>query len=202
MKHVAALFAAILFATITPNAATADDRVVAFGDSITYGVGVKHPERDSWAALIGAQRVARSGGCLVVSGCFGRGAAISTYGRVLSKRPDVVVLAYGINDLLALGTVEQLVDGIRSIIRTNRARGIRTYVATITPIRMTIAFDPTRVAYNEKIRSAFGDRVIDFDAALVGASGNLPRRFDSGDGVHPNRRGYAVMAREAGRVLR
>ena len=173
---------AVLFGLLANPAQAAEDttRVVVFGDSITFGVGADAPRRNSWPALVGAKRVARSGGCLVTADCFGRAPAIDTYDRrVLSKRPDVVVLAYGINDLLAGGTSREIIAGMRQVIRENRALGIRTYVATVTPVRLAI----------------------DFDRVLLGPNGNLPRRYDSGDGIHPNALGYRAMAREYARVI-
>lgn len=208
MRTMLVTLMAIIFGLLaTPAHAekpTDAPRIVAFGDSITEGVGTKNPARESWPALIGAKRVARAGGCLVTEGCFGRNAAIGTYDRrVLPKRPDAVIVAYGINDLISgASSTPEIVKGIRSLVRENRALGIKTYVATVTPVRMEIDFDPTRVEFNKAVRAAFpADRIIDFDRALVGPNGNLPRRFDSGDGIHPNGAGYRVMARTAASVI-
>ena len=207
MKTIATLAATILIGLglhATPASAAERDsgsvveqpRIVAFGDSITFGGGSSNPDRQSWPSRIGAIRAAVPSGCLVtVNGPTKP--AIVTYGRVvLSKRPDIVIVAYGMNDLIH-STGHEIYAGLRKVERRNTARGIVTYVATLTPVGERVwGLNETRTELNDLIRSRFAAwRVLDFDAALRTRTGRLDARFDSGDNLHPNARGYKVMAR-------
>jgi lysophospholipase L1-like esterase len=195
-----------LFSTPANAEGSQDDlRVVAVGDSITYGVGTYNPDRYSWPSRIGAERSAVPSGCLVTGDpCAGdTRPALEVYDRVLAQKPDVVIVAYGMNDLVHSGP-RQIVAGLREVKRRNDAHGVETYVATLTPISFRVfGLNSYRVAVNDLIRKRFPEwRVIDFDAALISNRGHLPARFNSGDDLHPNARAYKVMAKVAAKALR
>lgn len=207
MRIAGVIAAGIALAFLSPGAAHAKpEKVVAFGDSITHGGGSAHPGYQSWPRRIGARRAAVPSGCLVTSAdlCVGHlRPALDTYGRVvLNEKPDVVIVAYGMNDLIH-STPREILAGIREVKDRNEARGVDTYVATLTPISYKVfGLNPYRVELNDLIRTRFAKwRVIDFDAALISKRGHLPARFDSGDNLHPNARAYRVMARMAKRAL-
>lgn len=191
---------------LTAPAHADEQHVVAFGDSIANGGGTYNPDRYAWPTLMGAERTGVPGGCLVTTadlcGSHMR-PAIGFYGRtVLSQRPDVVIVAYGMNDLVH-STPSQIRDGIRALKDHNDRRGIETYVATLTPLGdRFFGLNRYRVRLNTLIRRSFGSHVIDFDAALISPVGDLPNRFDSGDNLHPNARAYKVMAKVARTALK
>jgi lysophospholipase L1-like esterase len=121
---------------------------------------------------------------------------------------DVVWLE-GINDLSAGASAEQVIDGLREGVRRLKARGLRVVGATITSAlgadgaAGTPDVDRRRQAVNEFIRSGgLFDAVADFDGATRDArTGGLKPAFrpnstigGPGDGLHPNRAGYAAMA--------
>ena len=199
------MFAGIVLALLSWAPAQAGEpAIVAAGDSITNGGGTAHPRRDSWPAIMGIGAAGVGGACIVTEGCAsGTPPFVKTYNRdVLARKPDVVIVAFGMNDLY-LSTPKEITDGMKELKRRNDARGIVTYVATLTPVgdRMK-ALDPARKELNQRIKKRFDAwRVIDFNAALRGPGGRLPSRYDSGDGLHPNARAYGVMARVAWRTL-
>lgn len=182
------------------------ETVYAVGDSITQGGGAAH-EWQAWPDRIGALKEGRKGGCLVVTPCWKQTSmSLQYHDKVLAKHPDVVIMAYGINDL-ATGAVspEDIVDGLRRIDRQNTRRGIDTYFATVTPVGIELwgVVGPQRIVLNRLIRAEFGDRVLHFSRLLTDpASGLLAEEFDSGDGLHPNASAYKLMAREAALTLR
>lgn len=207
---VTLLFALVAALGFAPSASAEkapnvhEPKVVAFGDSITWGVGTKHPGRQSWPARIGAHRVAHAGSGLV-GARNGMEAGIDTYrSTVLPKNPDIVIVAYGMNDL-HWSTTPEIMAGLRQTKRWNNAKGIETYIATLTPIgeeyEWAPALDPQRRELNDKIRAVFGDHVIDFDEALADSEGYLPERYDSGDELHPSVVAYAKMAKVAERSI-
>ena len=130
---------------------------------------------------------------------------------------DVVIIQQGINDIIHpvgeeknvfrpmsdLPTVEQLIDGLKTYIAQARSYGYRVYVGTLLPMggwRTDAPFrQEMRHAYNDFIRTTdLIDGCIDFDKALRDPEKPnwfLPE-YDSGDHLHPSKRGYERMAME------
>lgn len=124
---------------------------------------------------------------------------------------DAIVLA-GINDIALLASAGQVESALRQIVTRLHAAGIHTLLGTLSPagtgllnlgnllpsIYIDSSANAVRVAVNGWIRSGASgaDGVVDFDAALRGASisDELNAGFDSGDHVHPSYSGYKKMA--------
>ncbi len=136
--------------------------------------------------------------------------------RDLISLPGVstVIWLEGINDFHIGGkTPEAVIAGVRQVVARLRTAipGVRIFMGTLTPalhssidIAGSAEVDAKRQAYNRFIRGAdIFDGVIDFDAATVDpATGELKAEFQPnsstggpGDKLHPNRAGYAAMAR-------
>jgi lysophospholipase L1-like esterase len=116
------------------------------------------------------------------------------------ERPDEIVSA------------QQIIDGIRQLVRRARLRGLRVYVATLPPNGSTPAprvFTPEneakRQAVNHWIRTSREfDGVADYDLALRDPSDpvRLLAAYDAGDGIHPNNAGHEALARAVALSLR
>ena len=135
---------------------------------------------------------------------------------------DTVIIQQGINDIIHpvgedknvfrpmsdLPTVEELIDGLKDYIFQARKMGYKVYVGTLLPMggwRTDAPFrQEMRHAYNTFIRTTdLIDGCIDFDAALRDPENPdyfLPE-YDSGDHLHPSRKGYERMAAEIPAVL-
>lgn len=206
MKAIATLIAALITTVglAAPAHAGEVPRVVAFGDSIAYGIGTEHPRLQAWPKLIGARREAVRSSRLVSPGVDGI-AAVDRYRRdvLRSHHPDVAILAYGMNDL-TFSSSRKIVAGIKRIQRWNTQRGVVTLVTTVTPVGADRdELEPARREVNALIRKTF-DRahVVDFDRVLLSEQARtLAPRFDCGDAIHPNALGYRKMARLVSRHL-
>ena len=130
---------------------------------------------------------------------------------------DTVIIQQGINDIIHpvgeevnifrpmsdLPTVEELIEGLKTYIAQAREMGLRVYVGTLIPMggwRTDAPFrQEMRHAYNDFIRTTdLIDGCIDFDAALRDPARPdwfLPE-YDSGDHLHPSKKGYERMAAE------
>ena len=133
---------------------------------------------------------------------------------------DAVIIQQGINDIIHpvgtevnifrpmsdLPTVDELTDGLKTYIAQAREMGLQVYVGTLIPMggwRTDAPFrQEMRHAYNDFIRQAAADGLIDgcidFDAALRDPARPdwfLPE-YDSGDHLHPSKKGYERMAAE------
>jgi len=200
----------------------ADGTVVAFGDSITDGVGSSLGADARWPndlarrldALadptlavadegIGGNRVLASARCCGASAeaRFGRDALDQLGVR------DVIVLE-GINDIgfsAALPgpgvSAAQIIAGYQQLIAQAHARSLKIFGATLLPFQgarpYTAAGEATREAVNTWIRTSGAfDGVIDFDAVMRDPADplRLNPAYDSGDHLHPNDAGYQAMA--------
>ncbi|WP_433142570.1 SGNH/GDSL hydrolase family protein [Actinomadura nitritigenes] len=190
--------------------------MVAFGDSLTDGVGstkgtdARYPDRLAerlraaglrWGVVnagIGGNRV------LTDSPVYGE-RAVARFTRDALERPGVrsVIVLAGVNDLAAWNetgpvTAAQLIDGHRTLIRLAHARGIQAVGATIMPMGGSAAQsrrgEQIRRQVNRWIRTSGAyDAVADFDR-VVADGDRLKAAYDSGDHIHLNDTGYRAIA--------
>jgi lysophospholipase L1-like esterase len=198
--------------------------VVAFGDSITDGVGSTAGADARWPNDL-ARRLDELGGpalsvadegiggnrLLGGSGCCGA-SALARFARDALDQPGVrdVILLEGINDIgigmarprLEKGvTAARIIAAYRRLIAEAHARNVRIFGATILPYQgagyFTAAGETIREQVNEWIRTSRAfDGVIDFDAVMSDPVNPLRLNpiYDSGDHLHPNDAGYQAMA--------
>jgi lysophospholipase L1-like esterase len=148
--------------------------VVAFGDSITDGVGSATDANDRWPdilarrldALLGSRAPGVAdegiGGNRVLNGsaCFGA-SALARFDRDVLDQPGVryVILLEGINDIgfggrgdagcLAPDTVvtaAQIITGYKNLIATAHAHGLKIFGCTLTPFRGSWVWTPAAQA--------------------------------------------------------
>jgi lysophospholipase L1-like esterase len=159
-----------------------DAVVLAFGDSLTYGTGAQ-PE-ESYPAqlekLIG-RRVVRAGVPGEVTA-----QALERLPEALDEHaPRLLLLCIGGNDFLQrLGTA-QAAENVRAMVKLARSRDIRVMLIA-TPEPGLAAAPP---AFYREIAAEFG---LLFEEGIIGEvlkSGSL-----KSDLVHPNAKGYRVIA--------
>jgi len=190
--------------------------IVAFGDSITDGVGSTGNANRRWPDLLadrlhgqyGVLNAGISGNRLLLDipgNAFGRNALARFADDVLSQG-DVrtLIVLEGINDIQQ--TPHQtdpaaIISAYRQRIAQAKARGIRVVGATILPFKGWQVWDETleatRGAVNDWIRTSHEfDAVVDFDKATRDPAAPLQMlaAYDSGDHLHPNDAGYQAMA--------
>ena len=185
-----------------PPPAAGDARVVFMGDSIT----------DSWAAQ------ARYGPFFPGKPYVGRGISGQTTPQMLVRfRPDVidlkpkaVVILAGTNDIAGNTgpmTNEDIQRNIASMSELAKANSIKVILASITPtsayhtapngVPQTTLRPMDRIrAINDwmkKYAAGNGHVYLDYFSAMVDESGVMKREL-TGDDLHPNVAGYAIMA--------
>lgn len=196
--------------------------IVAFGDSITDGVGATLDSDRAWPSLLAAKLSAGDDARSVVNvGLSGNRLLRPGFGVSALARFDRDVLSHagvrwmtvllGINDITfpavpgaaptEAASADDLIWGLQQLIERAHTHGIKVAGATIMPVEgvntYTEAGESIRQAVNRWIRTSNAyDAVIDFDAAVGDANhpGRLRADFDPGDHVHPNDAGNAAMA--------
>jgi lysophospholipase L1-like esterase len=207
--------------------------IVALGDSITDGSQATHlpppPQLDTntrWTDQLARRILAQPGNWAmgVLNEGIGGGRllhdslgpnGLARFDRDVLAQTGVthLIVQLGNNDIFTLNpaeevTVEQIIQGHRQLIQRARAKGLRVFGSTLTPLEGFLlpgtpipvwspAKEVKRQAVNRWIRnSGEYDAVIEFD--LVLRDPNSPTKllaiYDSGDHAHPNDAGYKAMA--------
>ena len=191
------------------------------GTGSTAGADARYPDALA-RRLVAAGRsdltVANMGidGNRLLHGGFGD-SALARLERDVLGVPGVgyLIVLEGINDIYLPEftgnpaervTAERIIGAYRTIIVRAHAAGIKVAIGTLTPDlgaerhykgSFSEAGERTRQRVNRWIRtSGSADAIIDFDRALrdPGDPRRLNAAYDSGDQLHPNDRGYEVMA--------
>lgn len=173
---------------------TCDDRVVFMGNSITQGWIEQVPE------FFNNGRYINRG----ISGQTTPQMLIRFRQDVINLYPKVVIILAGINDIAGNtgpSTLEMITDNLASMTELAQAHGIQVVLCSVLP-----AFDfPWRpgqepaekvVELNKRIQEyarTHGAVYCDYFSPMADERNGLPKEL-SGDGVHPNKAGYAIMA--------
>jgi lysophospholipase L1-like esterase len=177
-----------------------EERVVFFGDSIT----------DSWKLadyFAGKPYVNRG-----IGGQTTPQMLIRFRPDVIALKPKVVVLLAGTNDIAGNTgpmTLQAIEDNLTSMAELARANGIRVVLASLLPVSdyeknrdgkpiiQTARRPPDQIkTLNEWIKRYVAENgltYLDYYSATVDEKGFLKDEL-SEDGLHPNSKGYEVMA--------
>jgi lysophospholipase L1-like esterase len=171
-------------ASALPRAAkpTSGRTIVAFGDSLVEGRGAT-PGRDFVSVL-----ARRLGTRIVNAGQSGdtTAAALARLDSdVLSRDPKVVIVLLGGNDYLRRVPPEQTFANLEKIVDRIRRRGAAVILVGVS---VGLLSDPYASEYTAVARRNAAGLVPDI---LDGIMGNNDLMADS---IHPNDRGYAIIA--------
>ncbi len=167
-----------------------DDVVLAFGDSLTYGIGAQPEESypEVLSALIGRE--------VVAAGEPGEqtAAGVERLGRVLDLyRPKIMLLCLGGNDMLRKVAPEVIEANLRGMIEDARSQGVAVVLIGVPEPALfggTASFY-ARIA--EDLHTPFeGDVLNDI----------LKNNEYKSDPIHPNARGYRLLAQALAELLR
>lgn len=177
-----------------PSAKICDNRVVFMGNSITQGWITQVPEffaeeKQYINRGIGGQTTPQM--------------LLRFRQDVLKLWPKVVVILAGTNDIAGNtgpSTLEMIEDNIHSMTELAQSHGIQVVLCSVLPAydfkwRTGLEPAPKIVELNKRIKEYAATRgavYCDFHSAMADNRGGLPAEL-SGDGVHPNKAGYAIM---------
>jgi len=185
--------------------------LVAVGDSITDGANLQADSDTRWPDYLAA-RIAPLGYAVANEGINGDEVTASNPGlpSIVSRFGDVLALPGartiieqgGINDLRLGVTAATLESAQASLVAQAHAAGLRILLTTITPCggasSCGTGFETARQAYNTWVRggTSGADGYADFATVLGGnpTATAIQTGYDSGDHLHPNAAGGAVLA--------
>jgi len=112
-----------------------------------------------------------------------------------ARRPEVLLLMEGTNDLLSLSP-DQVIAALNDMVQVAKQRGVQVFLATIPPQRPGGRRD--RVAriipgFNDQIRALAATQQVDLVDIYAPLAANLS--LIGRDDLHPTPEGYEVMAR-------
>jgi acyl-CoA thioesterase I len=169
-----------------------DGVIVALGDSLTAGLGVK--EEDSYPSLLQRRLEAEGLHCRVInSGVSGETSSgtLSRLNWILSSlKPDIVILETGANDGLRGLETGLTRQNIKRVVATLQEKKIVTILAGMQMVG-NLGFtytDRFRLLYQEVAKET---GVVFMPFFLVGVAAEPALNND--DGIHPNRRGYEII---------
>ena len=193
---------------LSAGAASAQTRYVAFGDSITEGVG-DEPEREEKGYPPRLESLLQQAGRNAVVVNRGVGAertpeGLSRIDSVLDEGGDVLLLMEGTNDITRFISHETTSFNLRAMADRAEARGFEVVHATLVPRIPDARVDADNIG-NNRLNQRIRDIAGRFDRDLADhfeVFSTLPNPFATHyfgspeDGVgHPNARGYDLMAR-------
>ena len=184
--------------------AAGEQRVVFFGDSITdiWKLDESFPGKHYINRGIGGQTTPQM--------------LVRFRPDVLDLKPAVVVILAGTNDLAGntgVETLEQIEGAYATMAELAKLHGVRVVFASVMPVnnynptalRFFLQRPPEKIlalnAWLKKYCADQGHVYLDYFSAMVDGNGMLKVEL-TGDGLHPNAAGFAVMAPLAEAAIR
>jgi len=167
-----------------------EDVIVAFGDSLTQGVGADQSE--AYPAVLGeliGHPVVNAG----VSGELSR-QGLTRLPRVLDRyKPAIIIICSGGNDFLRGESEERMAENVRKMVEMAQAREIGVVLVGVPRPGLLLATAPCYEAI-----------AADFDVPYEGQVLHeiMSSRPLKSDRVHPNAKGYRLLAEAVAEVLR
>lgn len=159
-----------------------DAVVLAFGDSLTKGYGASSNE--SYPARLASL----SGLNVINAGISGEVSALGLkrLPALLEKHaPDLVILCHGGNDFLRKKSMAEMENNIREMIRLSREQGAEVVMLGVPKPGLFLS------SYEAYERIAKDTGIVFIDDLIPEVLGDKSLKSDT---VHPNSRGYQIMA--------
>lgn len=191
-------------ATVDNTSATKDLKgIAAEGDSISVfwagsytGIYAKtHPATPFYGLAVGGAGV---------NDVRGGNGLVQRLPQLIEKKPAIVTILIGANDLIAYSSASTWLDALWSYVADVKATGAKVVVGTVLPICLpqheyyNTQHKARRPIVNEAIRAAVGTRIDGvFDLAADPTLGPDAAACDTqifADGLHPSDRSQEVMA--------
>jgi lysophospholipase L1-like esterase len=172
------------------SALAPDAVVLAFGDSLTFGTGAG--EQESYPAQL-ARLIGRT---VMRAGVPGEVSAdgLARLPEALDEhQPKLLILCHGGNDFLRRLPKQQISANVRAMIRLATSRGIEVVLIGTPELGLTVTPPEFYAEVADEFRIPYEDGIVGKilrDASL------------KSDAIHPNARGYRLLAERVAELLR
>ena len=172
------------------SALAPDAVVLAFGDSLTFGTGAG--EQESYPAQL-ARLIGRT---VMRAGVPGEVSAdgLARLPEALDEhQPKLLILCHGGNDFLRRLPKQQAAANVRAMIRLATSRGIEVVLIGTPELGLTVTPPEFYAEVADEFRIPYEDGIVGKilrDASL------------KSDAIHPNARGYRLLAERVAELLR
>jgi acyl-CoA thioesterase-1 len=181
----------LLLALLAPSVGAQERIIVAFGDSLTAGLGV--PAEQSYPALLGARLRAEGYPYRVVNAGVSGDTTAGGLRRVdwaLRLNPDIVILELGVNDALRGQDLSAVRANLDHLVERFRSAGARVLVAGMRlPPNYGTSYGADFQRLYALVAKKHGVGFMPF--FLDGVGGNA--RLNQPDGIHPTAEGYRII---------
>jgi acyl-CoA thioesterase-1 len=174
-------------------------RIVAFGDSLTAGLGV--PPDDAYPGQL-ARWIREQGLAYEVinAGVSGETSAggLRRVEWILKTQPRLVILELGANDGLRGQPLKETYGNLKGIIERLQAKGV---IVVLAGMRLPLNYGDD---YTEEFSALYERLAKEYDVPFIpffleGVAAH--RHLNQGDGLHPNAKGYSIVVENVWRTL-
>lgn len=163
--------------------------IICFGDSITFGSGVKAGE--GYPSIL-AQMIGRAVVNAGIDNDTSEEALKRLKSDVIDKEPLLVIIEIGGNDFLRRFPLEQTVRNVEEMIKEIQGKGAMVALADISLSGITPDYDKEFERLSEKYACIFIRRLLE---------GILTNPTLKSDFLHPNTQGYKVISHRVYRAI-
>jgi acyl-CoA thioesterase-1 len=178
---------------IAPADAIAPVRILAFGDSLTAGLGLA--EADTLPTRLAGALTKMGRPATVINGGVSGDTSADGLARIdwaLADKPQIMILALGANDMLRGLDPSTTRANLEGIIAKAEAAGVETILAgMLAPPNLGAAYKTAFDAIYPGLAKAHNLILMPFLLQDVAQNSDL----NQADGLHPNDKGVAVMVR-------
>jgi acyl-CoA thioesterase-1 len=174
-------------------------RIVAFGDSLTAGLGV--PPDDAYPGQLA--RWLRDQGLayeVINAGVSGETSAggLRRVEWILKSQPMLVILELGANDGLRGQPLKDTYENLKGIIEGLQAKGV---IVVLAGMRLPLNYGDN---YTEEFSELYKRLAKEYDVPFIpffleGVATH--RHLNQGDGLHPNAEGYSIVVQNVWKTL-
>ena len=116
--------------------------------------------------------------------------------KAVTYKPDIIIINLPSNDAAYGYSVTEQLNNYRKIMRPANELKIPVYVTTPQGRNMSKEKLQIQFALKDSTYAIFGDKTIDFWHISATETGNINPKYNSGDGVHLNDEGHALLFEE------
>lgn len=177
----------------------ADSTVLFIGDSLTEGYGV--PKEKSYPAIVTQTLKEKGKSIKLLNGSVSGSTTASGISRLrwfLKAKPSILILALGANDGLRGIKLSESEKNLRKVIVLAQKNNIKVVLAgMLLPVNYGAKYRGQFEAMFKKLADELKITRIPFLLDKVGGE----KEFNQEDGIHPNEKGHAVIAKTVLKTL-